>query len=214
MAIGNLSHLTRTLDRSAAAWGGATRKSIWITEYGYQTTPPDPVAGVPPARHGPLYAWGEELAYRDPRVASIAQFLLLDDRPVEGFFGTDPRRWVTWQSGLFDAEDRRKPFERDYRLPLHLTQGPRSVRRLRGVSRRAARERRAARRGARPAARRGGPARAGRRARGGRCARCGCAIRAATSRPTSATSEPVALRVVWLDPVSRRLVTSRTALVR
>jgi len=127
VAIGNLSHLTRTLDRSAAAWGGGTRKSIWITEYGYQTTPPDPVAGVPPARHGALYAWGEELAYRDPRVASIAQFLLLDDQPVEGFAGADPRRWVTWQSGLFDSENRRKPFERDYRLPLHVTSDPDTV---------------------------------------------------------------------------------------
>jgi len=121
VAIGNLSHLTRTLDRSAAAWGGGTRKSVWITEYGYQTTPPDPVAGVPPARQGALYAWGEELAYRDPRVASIAQFLLLDDEPVEGFDGADPRRWVTWQSGFFDSENRPKPFERDYRLPLHVT---------------------------------------------------------------------------------------------
>jgi len=121
VAIGNLSHLTRTLDRSAAAWEGGTRKSLWITEYGYQTTPPDPVAGVPPARHGALYAWGEEIAYRDPRVASIAQFLLLDDQPVDGFAGADPRRWVTWQSGLFDSENRRKPFERDYRLPLHVT---------------------------------------------------------------------------------------------
>ena len=106
---------------ASSAWRNATRKSIWITEYGYQTTPPDPVAGVPPARHGALYAWGEEIAYRDPRVASIAQFLLMDDQPVEGFAGADPRRWVTWQSGLFDAENRRKPFERDYRLPLHVT---------------------------------------------------------------------------------------------
>jgi len=127
VAIGNLSHLTLTLDRSAAAWGGGTRKSIWITEYGYQTTPPDPVAGVPPARQGELYAWGEELAYRDPRVASIAQFLLMDDQPVEGFAGADPRRWVTWQSGLFDSENRRKPFARDYRLPLHVTNYPGTV---------------------------------------------------------------------------------------
>lgn len=127
--ISNLRRLTATLDRSAAKWRRPeARKSLWITEYGYQTTPPDPTAGVAPARQGPLSAWGEYLAYRDPRVSSIAQFLLLDDRPLERLAANNPGRWVTWQSGLFTADRQPKPSLADYRTPLHVIQRGRSAR--------------------------------------------------------------------------------------
>ena len=70
----------RPRQRSSGAVPGSPCR-IWITEYGYQTSPPDPFAGVQLSRQGPLTAWGEYLAYRNPRVASIAQFLLVDDKP-------------------------------------------------------------------------------------------------------------------------------------
>jgi len=121
VSIGSLGRLTRALDRSAAAWTQSSpRKAIWMTEYGYQTTPPDPTAGVDPSRQGSLSAWGEFLAYRNPRVASFAQFLLYDDKPLPGLAENDPRRWVTWQSGLFTAEGEPKPHFDDFRLPLHV----------------------------------------------------------------------------------------------
>ncbi|MGH2742446.1 MAG: hypothetical protein ACRDN8_08175, partial [Thermoleophilaceae bacterium] len=66
--IANLGRLTRTLDLAAFRWGSQARPMpIWITEYGYQTRPPDPLVGVRPARQGPLSAWGEYMAYRNPR---------------------------------------------------------------------------------------------------------------------------------------------------
>ena len=129
VSIGNIGHLIRTLDRAAAAWIGlGPRKAIWMTEYGYQTRPPDPTAGVNPARQGPLGAWGEYLAYRNPRVASFAQFLLFDDKPLVGVPESDRRRWVTWQSGLLTAEGRAKPAYEDFRLPMHVAGKGRSVR--------------------------------------------------------------------------------------
>jgi hypothetical protein len=213
VAIGNIGHLVQTVARSAGAWGGGTRKSIWITEYGYQTTPPDPVAGVAPARHGPLYAWGEALAYRDPHVASMAQFLLFDDRPVEGFAGADPRRWVTWQSGLFDAERRAKPFDRDYRLPLHLDRVGQEVRVFAGF--RAAPPAEGVLRGVAPGlaldavvqhAPKGGAWRTVRE------------VEVRNPRGYLETSllrlKPGRLRIVWLDPVSHRLAVTRAAAVR
>ena len=129
VSIGSLDRLTRTLDRSTAAWTlSSPSKAIWMTEYGYQTTPPDPTAGVAPARQGSLGAWGEFLAYRNPRVASFAQFLLFDDKPVAGLADSDSRRWVTWQSGLFTAEAAPKPHFRDFRLPLHVVSRGREAR--------------------------------------------------------------------------------------
>lgn len=121
VSVGSLDRLTRTLDRSGAAWSAASpSKAIWMTEYGYQTAPPDPTAGVRPARQGSLGAWGEFLAYRNPRVASFAQFLLFDDKPLAELPESDPRRWVTWQSGLFTAEAQAKPHFLDFRLPIHV----------------------------------------------------------------------------------------------
>ena len=119
--IGNIDHLIRTLDRVAGVWDSLDfRKGIWITEYGYQTTPPDPTAGVSLERQGPLSAWGEYIAYKNPRVASIAQFLLFDDKPLADLAEDDPSRWVTWQSGLFTADGQAKPFLDDFRRPLHV----------------------------------------------------------------------------------------------
>ena len=126
--IGNLPRLTRTLDRVGSVWGSGRRMGIWITEYGYQTTPPDPVAGVRPERQGPLTAWGEYMAYRNRRVASIAQFLYVDDKPILRYSEDDPKRWMTWQSGLFTETFVPKPFLRDFLLPLHVAQNGSSVR--------------------------------------------------------------------------------------
>jgi hypothetical protein len=53
-------------------------------------------------------------------VASIAQFLFVDDKPLPQYAEDDPRRWMTWQSGLFAEDGRAKPFLRDYILPLHV----------------------------------------------------------------------------------------------
>jgi hypothetical protein len=129
VSIGSLDRLTRTLDRSTRAWTRSSpRKAIWMTEYGYQTTPPDPTAGVSPGRQGRLGAWGESLAYRNPRVASFAQFLLFDDKPLAGLPESDPRRWVTWQSGLLTAEGQSKPHFDDFRLPLHVASRGRMAR--------------------------------------------------------------------------------------
>jgi len=126
--IGNLNHLLRTLDGATAHWRSQEKPMpIWITEYGYQTRPPDPLVGVTPARQGPLSSWGEYLAYRNPRVASIAQFLAVDDGPVPGFSGRDPRRWISWQSGLYTEDRRPKPSLQDYLRPIHTSQRGRAV---------------------------------------------------------------------------------------
>ena len=127
--IGNLGHMTRTLDRARFFWGNTQGPmSLWITEYGYQTSPPDPFTGVKLSRQGPLTAWGEYVAYRNPRVASIAQFLLVDDKPLDGVSVRSRKGWITWQSGLLTRDGRAKPALGDYQLPIHVVRGRRAVR--------------------------------------------------------------------------------------
>jgi hypothetical protein len=74
------------------------RKKIWITEWGYQTNPPDTIFGVTPARQARWLTEGYAVAAANPRIDMLLWFLLRDEE--------DPSRW---QSGLVDAQGRPKP---------------------------------------------------------------------------------------------------------
>ena len=84
-AIGQLGRVRATLDKIARRGKLPRRLRIWITEFGYQTRPPDPF-GTPIGRAPNLMDLSEWIAYRNPRVATYAQYQLCDND--------------FWQSGL------------------------------------------------------------------------------------------------------------------
>jgi hypothetical protein len=129
--LGAIGRLTRALDRAQFHWGAEGQMDVWITEYGYQTQPPDPYRGVPWSRQAAWMSWAEFLAWRNPRVASFSQFLLHDDAPDARYSRRSPKYWVTWQSGLLTHHGRRKPALAEYARPIHVT--PRRARRGRKV---------------------------------------------------------------------------------
>ena len=115
-----LPRLTRTLDRIFRRYGSSRRLPIWLTEYGYQTNPPDPIIGVSWRRQEAWLNEADYLAYRYRRVRSTAQFLLLDDGPNRRVPPGDPRYWgSTFQSGLVTIEGVRKPSFLSYQRPIH-----------------------------------------------------------------------------------------------
>ena len=67
-------------------------KRIWITEYGYQTNPPDRIFGVTPARQAQYLTQAYGIAKRSPRIDMLLWFLLRDETRVLVREG--------WQSGL------------------------------------------------------------------------------------------------------------------
>ena len=87
---------------------------IWITEFGYQTDPPDPYAS--PIRLVPRFmAESEWLAYHDQRVKSYAQYPLDDDSVAGRGLG----RFHGFQSGLDSAAGRPKQgVYQAYKTPL------------------------------------------------------------------------------------------------
>jgi hypothetical protein len=120
--LGALGRLTRALDRAQFRWGAASEEMpIWITEYGYQTLPPDPFRGVSWTRQAAWMSWAEYLMYRNRRVKSFAQFLLVDDAPRMRYPRNDVRRWVTWQSGFITTDGQQKPAFDEFRRPIHVT---------------------------------------------------------------------------------------------
>jgi hypothetical protein len=120
VVIGDLGRLPRTLDRTLARHGSSRQYRIWLTEYGYQTDPPDPYVGWPWKTHTRYLAQAEWLAYRQPRVRSMAQFLLYDDAPLRDYSPDDPRHWGTFQTGLRTADGRRKPAYSGYQRTIYV----------------------------------------------------------------------------------------------
>jgi hypothetical protein len=125
--LAGIPRLTRTLDRTFRVYGQSARLPVWMTEYGYQTNPPDPTIGVSFARQA---AWLDDatfLAYRNPRIASFAQFLLVDDGPNRSYPADDPRYWGTFQTGLITGDGKHKTAYQTFKRPISVS--PSRVRR-------------------------------------------------------------------------------------
>jgi hypothetical protein len=105
-AIGQLSRLRATIDALARRGKLPRRLPIWITEFGFQTKPPDPFQGAPLKRAAAFMDESEWIAFRNPRVAAYSQYTLFDD-PVRP--GSGPLRWSSWQAGLRFNDGRKKP---------------------------------------------------------------------------------------------------------
>src|SRR5439155_4119294 len=71
VTISTLPRLTRTLDHALRRWGVRRRLPLWLTEYGYQTDPPDPFLGVSWNRQAAYLNEAEEIAYRNRRVRGL-----------------------------------------------------------------------------------------------------------------------------------------------
>ncbi len=110
--MSNLSTLSRTLRRVHDRYGQRRGRAfpLFLTEYGYQTRPPDR-SGVSPRAHAAYINHAEYLAFRHPGVRSYAQFLMVDGGPPVD---------KTFQTGLKTRDGRRKPAYAAYRLPIHL----------------------------------------------------------------------------------------------
>ena len=73
-------------------------KRIWITEYGYQTNPPDTIFGVTLANQARYLTQAFGIVKRNPRIDMMLWFLLRDEGSLGG-----------WQSGLMTIDGRKKP---------------------------------------------------------------------------------------------------------
>jgi hypothetical protein len=99
-----MATLERLEAEVARAFGS---KRIWLTEYGYQTNPPDRWLGVSRELQARYLAEAALRAYRSPRVDMLIQFLVRDE-PIE----------ARWQSGLVGIDGVEKPSYQAFMLPL------------------------------------------------------------------------------------------------
>jgi hypothetical protein len=117
-AIGQLGRLRATLDALARRGKLPRRLPIWISEFGYQTDPPDRIFGSKLKRAASFMDLSEWIAFRNPRVATYSQYTLYDDPPRAG---SGPLTWSSWQAGIYFLDGRKKPHVFDaFRFPLRV----------------------------------------------------------------------------------------------
>jgi len=90
--LGNIGVLLTQLTK---LWGP---KHLWITEYGYQTNPPDKTYGVSWAKQAAYMKQAYAMARANPRIDMMLWFLVKDEPNLGG-----------WQSGLLTVGGKKKP---------------------------------------------------------------------------------------------------------
>jgi hypothetical protein len=119
ITIANLSALPKLLDRIAAKTKLIPAgMGIVLTEFGWETKPPDPRNGISLEKQAEWDNLGDYEAYRNDRVFANTQFLLFDVPPQRQFPKNSRAYWFTYQSGLFYSNGQRKPSATAYMLPF------------------------------------------------------------------------------------------------
>jgi hypothetical protein len=114
--VANTPRLARLLRRLVAAGRLAPGvANIYMTEYGYETNPPDPGARFSAEQQPQLLAWAESIATRTPQVVMWPQFLLRDRPALPA--GAPKEPFGDWQTGLYDAAGNPKPAAAAFRTP-------------------------------------------------------------------------------------------------
>jgi hypothetical protein len=117
VGLAQISNLTATLDRlqRLRAIRSTTRRlGIYIDEYGYQTSPPDRIAGIRLRTQDSWLQRAAYLAWRHSRIRLFTQYLWRDEPRTRG------RSFSGWQSGLRYAGGRAKPSLAHFDTPFAL----------------------------------------------------------------------------------------------
>ena len=120
VTIADLGRLSDALQRILAVYGEdrAGGLPLYLTEFGYQSTPPSPI-GVSLSRQAAYLNQSEFIAYTNPHVRTLSQFLLHDDSLRPGATAL-VRAGASFQTGLEFHGGKKKPAFAAYRLPVYL----------------------------------------------------------------------------------------------
>ncbi len=124
ITISNLGDLTSLLDQLSTTTGHINSPlAVVVSEFGYETNPPDRFAGISLAKQSQWINEGDFLAFSNPRVVGMTQFLLKDAPPDRRHPPGSKAYYDTYQSGLLNLAGHEKPAYGAYMLPLVLSPG-------------------------------------------------------------------------------------------
>jgi hypothetical protein len=99
-----MATMTRLISKLDGYFG---KKPIWLTEYGYQTNPPDRDFGISWAKQALYVSEAALRAYQLPQVAVLIHYLYRDEPDI-----------AAWQSGFQTDSGKIKPSFNAFRLPF------------------------------------------------------------------------------------------------
>ncbi len=114
MTFADLPRLEDALDRVQHIYGTVRRLPLYLTEYGIETNPPRPDVGTSLSLQATYLNQAEYTAWRDPRVRTLAQYLLRDAAPLGKSLVSSFATGLTFTNGA------QKPSYAAYRLPIWL----------------------------------------------------------------------------------------------
>jgi len=120
VTIANLNRLGRTFNGIGKAYSRARRVPYYLTEFGYMSNPPSPV-GVTLSQQSAYLNQAEFIAYGNPRVRDLSQFLLHDSPPTPCTRCSHPGGYgSSFETGLEFQSGKLKPSFAAYRMPIFL----------------------------------------------------------------------------------------------
>ena len=123
--IGDLPRLFSVLDRLTRMGRivAPRRKfDVYLTEFSYQTSPPDHEVGVSLGRQARYLQQAAYLAWRLPRVRNLTQYQWRDEPVIVR--GRGVKSYSGWQSGLRYVNDKPKPAMRAFLRPFVIDARP------------------------------------------------------------------------------------------
>jgi hypothetical protein len=126
--IGDLPRLFAVLDRLTRMGRiGAPRKlfDVYLTEFGYQTSPPDHDVGISLGRQARYLQQAAYLAWRLPRVRNLTQYQWRDEPVIVR--GRGVKSYSGWQSGVRYVNDKPKPAFKAFLHPFVIDVGARGT---------------------------------------------------------------------------------------
>ncbi|HVS28317.1 MAG TPA: alpha-amylase family protein [Solirubrobacteraceae bacterium] len=107
ITLAKIDRLYRVLGQAARARRIPAQLPVYFTEYGFQTDPPDTIFGLPLDKQSLYLNESDYVAWLDPRIHGVGQYLINDDGALGGF-----------QTGLQFADGTPKPSLAAYKLPI------------------------------------------------------------------------------------------------
>jgi hypothetical protein len=120
VTIADINRLGHTLDGIDRAYHDSRQMPYYLTEFGYMSDPPSPV-GVSLSQQAAYLNQAEFIAYSNPRVRDLSQFLLQDSPPIACTRCSDPGGYgSSFETGLEFQGGKVKPSFAAYRMPVFL----------------------------------------------------------------------------------------------
>ncbi len=118
VTLADLDRLSALLDELHRRGRISSPLPLYLTEYGYETNPPDALRGVSPEEQASFIGLSTYLAWRRPDTRMFSHFLLDDQGPDGRYPADSPRRWRGYQTGLYFQDGAEKPALRAFKLPF------------------------------------------------------------------------------------------------